>query len=78
MGKCTFQFRILLSYAFIYVSVRIFVQPNSFVYPPNILQWSYNQIVKDKLVRLLLPGLVFSIIATILKIIQNYAEIILQ
>lgn len=31
-------------------------------------QWSYNKIIKDKVVRLLLPGFVFSLVAFVLKI----------
>lgn len=35
----------------------------------NSRKWSYGAIIKDKAVRLLLPGLVFSLIALLLKII---------
>ena len=32
-------------------------------------KWSYNNIVKDKVIRLLLPGLVFSVVAFTLKVV---------
>lgn len=72
MGERIVSLCLFVPYAAFYAGVRVAVlsdQVEGFSeYPPPFFYWTYNQIVKDKSIRLLLPGLVFSLVSFALKL----------
>lgn len=67
MGKCIIPLRLFVPYATLYVGVRMAVLPYQI---EGIWgeKWTYSKIIKDKSMRLLLPGFVFSLVALVLKL----------